>query len=79
MQLSYGELLRKYRSGLLSATQREGDVVLQALTRVKKPDRTPSPDFLEHDCSGKHWLELPALARHHGNHVHELFQDRRSW
>ena len=25
------------------------------------------------------WLKLPTLARHHSNHVHELFYDRRSW
>ena len=26
-----------------------------------------------------HWLEPPTLARHHSNHVHELFYNRRSW
>ena len=26
-----------------------------------------------------HWLKLPTLARHHSNHLHELFYDRRSW
>ena len=26
-----------------------------------------------------HWLKLPTLARHHSNHVHELFYNRRSW
>ena len=24
-------------------------------------------------------LKLPTLARHHSNHLHELFYDRRSW
>ena len=53
--------------------------MLQALTRIKKPDRTPSPAFLERDCSGKHWLELPTLAGHHGNHVRELFHKGAQW
>ena len=26
-----------------------------------------------------HWLKLPTLVRHHSNHFHELFYDRRSW
>ena len=26
-----------------------------------------------------HWLKPPTLARHHSNHLHELFYDRRSW
>ena len=26
-----------------------------------------------------HWLKPPTLARHHGNHLHELFYDRRFW
>ena len=26
-----------------------------------------------------HWLKPPTLARHHRNHLHELFYDRRSW
>ena len=26
-----------------------------------------------------HWLKSPTLARHHSNHLHELFYDRRSW
>ena len=30
-------------------------------------------------CWEKHWLNLPALARHHSNHLHQLFYDRRSW
>ena len=25
------------------------------------------------------WLKLPTLAKHHSNHLHELFYDRRSW
>ena len=25
------------------------------------------------------WLKPPTLARHHSNHLHELFYDRRSW
>ena len=26
-----------------------------------------------------HWLKPPTLARHHSNHLYELFYDRRSW
>ena len=26
-----------------------------------------------------HWLKPPTLARHHSNHLHELFYNRRSW
>ena len=26
-----------------------------------------------------HWLKPTTLARHHSNHLHELFYDRRSW
>ena len=26
-----------------------------------------------------HWLKPPTLARHHSNHLHALFYDRRSW
>ena len=26
-----------------------------------------------------HWLKWPTLARHHSNHLHELFYNRRSW
>ena len=26
-----------------------------------------------------HWLKPPILARHHSNHLHELFYDRRPW
>ena len=26
-----------------------------------------------------HWGKLPTLARHHTNHSHEIFYDRRSW
>ena len=26
-----------------------------------------------------HWLKPPTLARHHSKHLHELFNDRRSW
>ena len=26
-----------------------------------------------------HWLKPPTLARHHSNHLHELFYDRKSW
>ena len=25
------------------------------------------------------WLKPPTVARHHSNHLHELFYDRRSW
>ena len=26
-----------------------------------------------------HWLKPPTLARHHSNHLRELFHERRSW
>ena len=26
-----------------------------------------------------HWLKLPTLVRLHGNHLHDLFYDKRSW
>ena len=26
-----------------------------------------------------HWLKPPTLARHHSNHLHELFYDKRFW
>ena len=32
-----------------------------------------------HMLGEAHWLKPPPLARHHSNHLHELFYDRRPW
>ena len=41
---------------------------------TQAPLRRPLPDVL----GEAHWLKPPTLARHHNNHLPELFYDRKS-
>ena len=38
-----------------------------------------SPEYSLEVLGEAHRMKPPTLARHHSNHLHELFYDRRSW